>query len=757
MRQRWLPTLIGVAALACVVALRIADPTPVTQVRNWVFDGYQRIEPRPYEPAGVRVIDIDETSLEAYGQWPWPRTVLATLVERLDRLGAAAIVFDMVFAEPDRTAPDNLLTAWQGHGLSETVRESLRALPDPDQVLAQAIANAPTVTGFVPRTANQQTETTLSARPPARPAGFAFSGDDPARLLPRFSGATTNLSPLGQAAKGNGSFGLVSDPDNVVRQIPLAHSIDGTVYPSLAAEALRVAQGAGTHIIKTSTGSGERYFGGDLGVTAMKIGRVVVPTTAAGRVQLYDTGPVAERSIPAARVLGGLLDQSLRQQVQGHIVLIGTSAPGLRDIRATPLDPAAAGVSVQAQALEQMILGEHLRRPDWAKGAETLALLAVGGGLILLLPGLGALWAAALGAVAVGGGVAASWFAFTDARLLIDPVYPAIAGLVVYLPMSSALFFQSERQKRFVRQAFSRYLSPALVERLAAQPGTLRLGGEERELTLMFSDIRGFTGVSETMTPEQLTRFMNQFLTPMTEEVLSHSGFIDKYMGDAIMAFWNAPVSVDDHPMQACRTALAMRRRLQHLNAAWRTEFDQAGRTFPGVAIGIGLNTGICCVGNLGSEQRFDYSALGDGVNLASRLEGQSKTYGVDVVLNESTHAHCGDRIASLELDLIRVKGKQTPARVFTLVGDGALWNDRSFARFAERHREMIAAYRGQEWDRAETAAQACQAAVAARPDWLPPGLDLDRLYALYRRRIADLRTDPPPADWDAVFEPGTK
>jgi adenylate cyclase len=296
-----------------------------------------------------------------------------------------------------------------------------------------------------------------------------------------------------------------------------------------------------------------------------------------------------------------------------------------------------------------------------------------------------------------------------------------------------------------------------LVERLAAQPGTLRLGGEERELTLMFSDIRGFTGVSETMTPEQLTRFMNQFLTPMTEEVLSHSGFIDKYMGDAIMAFWNAPVSIDDHPMQACRTALAMRRRLQDLNAAWKLEFDQAGRTFPGVAIGIGLNTNICCVGNLGSEQRFDYSALGDGVNLASRLEGQSKTYGVDVVLNETTHTQCGDRIASLELDLIRVKGKQTPARIFTLVGDGALWNDRSFAAFTDRHREMIAAYRGQEWERAETAVEVCRETVEARPDWLPAGLDLARLYALYSTRIAELRADPPPADWDAVFEPGTK
>jgi adenylate cyclase len=518
-----------------------------------------------------------------------------------------------------------------------------------------------------------------------------------------------------------------------------------------------VAQGARTHIVKTSTGSGERTFGAQLGVTAMKIGRIVVPTTAEGRVLLYDTGPVPARSVSAARVLGGLLDETLRQQIKGHIVLIGTSAPGLRDIRATPLDPSTPGVTVHAQALEQMILGEHLRRPDWATGAETLALLAIGGALILLLPGLGAVWCAVLGAVAVGSGFAGSWFAFAEARLLLDPVYPALAGLVVYLPMSSVRFLQTEWQKRFVRSAFARYLSPALVERLAAQPGSLRLGGEERELTLMFSDIRGFTSVAETMTPEQLTSFMNQFLTPMTEEVLTHSGFIDKYMGDAIMAFWNAPVTVEDHALEACRTALAMRRRLRDLNAGWQAEYAAAGKTFPGVAIGIGLNTDVCCVGNLGSEQRFDYSALGDGVNLASRLEGQSKTYGVDVVLNESIAERCGTRMAALELDLIRVKGKQAPAHIFTLVGDGNLWAHDGFSNFAERHDAMLAAYRRQDWDRAEEAATACRQIVESGPDWLPADLNLADIYTLYCDRITELRADPPPTDWDAVFEPGTK
>ncbi|MBK1669983.1 hypothetical protein CKO28_18270 [Rhodovibrio sodomensis] len=757
MRHRWLPTLIGVAALCIVIALRVADPVPVTQVRNWVFDGYQRIEPRTYQPAGVRVVDIDETALKTYGQWPWPRTIVASLIERLDKLGAAAIVFDMVFAEPDRTAPENLLTAWKGHGLTQPIREALQGLPDPDSVLARAIASAPTVTGFVPRTAEQMTGTTLSSRKPPRPAGFAYSGDNPAQLLPRFSGATTNLPSIADAATGNGSFGLVSDLDNVVRHVPLAQTIDGKVYPSLAAEALRVAQGARTHIIKTSTGSGERYFGGDLGVTAMKIGRIEVPTTAKGRLVLYDTGPVAARSISAARVLGGPLDNTLRQQVQGQIVLIGTSAPGLGDIRATPLDPAAAGVTVQAQALEQMILGAHLRRPDWANGAETLALLVVGGALILLLPGLGAVWCAVLGAVAVGGGMAGSWFAFTEARLLLDPVFPALAGFAVYLPMSSVLFFQTERQKRFVRSAFARYLSPALVERLAARPNELKLGGENRELTLLFSDIRGFTGVAETMTPDQLTNFMNAFLTPMTDEVLARYGFVDKYMGDAIMAFWNAPVHVDGHPLEAARTALGMRRRLVDLNRTWEAEYAASGREFPGIAVGIGLHTGVACVGNMGSEQRFDYSALGDNVNLASRFEGQCKTYGVDNVVSGETLASCGDEIAALEIDLVRVKGRREPARIFTLVAEREALRNTGFDAFGADHAAMLEAYRAQDWDRADAAALRCQDALQAAPGWLPSGCTLAPIYALYRTRIAALRADPPVADWDAVFDAQTK
>jgi adenylate cyclase len=243
----------------------------------------------------------------------------------------------------------------------------------------------------------------------------------------------------------------------------------------------------------------------------------------------------------------------------------------------------------------------------------------------------------------------------------------------------------------------------------------------------------------------------------MTREILDHAGFVDKYMGDAIMAFWNAPLPTGDHPAQACRTALAMRRVLAELNAQWHAEFAAEGRTFPGVAVGVGLHTGVCCVGNMGAEQRFDYSVLGDNVNLTSRLEGQSKTYGVDIVVSEATRAASEADFATLELDLIRVKGRREPARIHTLLGGEELCADLDFRAFKGAHDTMLAAYRAQDWDGADAARVRCEAILAENPSWLPASVDLGGLYALYAERLATLRRTPPPPDWDAVFTAETK
>jgi adenylate cyclase len=306
---------------------------------------------------------------------------------------------------------------------------------------------------------------------------------------------------------------------------------------------------------------------------------------------------------------------------------------------------------------------------------------------------------------------------------------------------------EARRQRAFIQAAFSRYLSPQLVKQLIQAPQRLELGGEMRDMTIMFCDIRSFAAIAERFDARGLTRFINRFLTPMSDVILAQGGTIDKYMGDAIMAFWNAPLDDPAHAARACHAALAMRAQLVRLNEDWRREWQAQGESHPDIRIGIGLNTGACLVGNLGSDQRFDYSVLGDDVNLASRLEGQSSTYGVDIVVGEATMAHAPG-LPFLELDLIRVKGKARPVRIYALLGDGRVAETAAFAALKADHDAMLAAYRERRWQEALDHVEVCRAQA--------PPLMLG-CYALYEKRCADCAADPPPADWDAVFVALTK
>jgi len=299
-----------------------------------------------------------------------------------------------------------------------------------------------------------------------------------------------------------------------------------------------------------------------------------------------------------------------------------------------------------------------------------------------------------------------------------------------------------------VRAAFGRYLAPSLVDELAAYPEKLRLGGETRDMTLLFCDLRNFTAIAEQLDAESLTHLVNRFLTPMTEVILSRRGCIDKYMGDAVMAFWNAPLDDAEHPRHACEAALAMREALAALNADLVHGDGRLDRSLPPLAMGIGVNTGRCCVGNMGSDQRFDYSVVGDEVNLASRLEGQSRHYGVPIVVSEHTRARTPS-LAYLELDSIRVKGKQHPIRIHALLGREDLASTASFRDLARQHAAMLAAYREQRWDDAAAALSACRRRASDLP--------LDELYRLHAMRIAAFREAPPPPDWDGVYVAVTK
>ncbi|MCX8232125.1 MAG: adenylate/guanylate cyclase domain-containing protein, partial [Alphaproteobacteria bacterium] len=615
-----------------------------------VFDVYQRLAPREYVPVPVKYVDLDDESLERIGQWPWPRTFVAQLVAQLANAGAAAIVFDIVFAEPDRTSPKYIVDLWPLTPEVEALKENMSDLPDHDMVLADVIAQTPVITGFV------LTGDPSLPRVPAQTASFAYGGDNPLEYLFGFRGAVANLEILTENASGNGSFNLVAERDGIVRRVPMFMRLEGqpNPYPSLTAEVIRVIQGARTYIIKTTGASGELGYGGvKLGLNNIKIGNYELPTGPNGRMWLHFTGHVPERRIPAWKVLSPEFDA---ETVEGQIVFIGTSAAGLFDIRATPLEAAAPGVEIHVQAVEQILLDHYLERPDWADGAEIIYMVLLGLLLLLVLPRAGALLGAIAGALGVAVAVAASWYFYKELLWLLDPIYASSVVVVVYMSSTLLNFLRTEAEKRQVRGAFSQYLSPALVEQLADEPERLVLGGEMRSMTLLFCDIRGFTTISEQFktNPTGLTKLINRFLTPMTDMILDRRGTIDKYMGDCIMAFWNAPLDDKDHAAHGLDSALAMFNALDGLNESLKQEAESENRTHYPINVGIGLNTGECCVGNMGSDKRFDYSVLGDAVNLAARLEGQSKNYGVGVVIGEETRK-AAPEFASLELDLIAV------------------------------------------------------------------------------------------------------
>ena len=729
--------LVPLALLLGAIGLR-AQTSLFEGLPLWTFDHFQRLQPRTYQPVAVRIVDVDEESLARLGQWPWPRTEVAKLVRRLNDLGAAVIAFDMVFAEPDRTSPEQILPVWPATPELETLRPALEALPDHDAVLAEAIAEASVVTGFA------LIGGAPGHRPPARKYGFSTRsarGDSALEHAIEFTTVAANLEVLEAAAAGNGHFTPWPDRDGVIRRVPLVLRLGDRLYPTLALEALRVAQGARNYVITLAGASREASFGEQTGMVSVKVGHIEVPTDAKGRTWVYYTPPVPERTIPAWRVLDGSVNPEV---VEGHIVFVGTSAAGLKDQRATPLNPTAAGVAIHAQLTEQVLAGAFLRRPDWAIGAEFVYLLVLGLLLILLLPRVGALWCALLGGAAILGVIAASWYAFAARHWLLDPVFPSLTALMIYLVSSLISFSRTETERRQVRDAFGRYLSPSLVERLAQHPEQLVLGGEMRTMTLLFADIRGFTTIAEQFTAQELTRFMNRFLTPMTQVILERQGTIDKYMGDCIMAFWNAPLDDADHARHACEAALAMGDALAIRNAQLRETAKQLGKSVITVRIGIGINTGECCVGNMGSDQRFDYSVLGDEVNVASRLEGQSKTYGVTILIGEQTHQQVSE-YATLELDLITVKGKTRPVHIYGLLGYQPLKASEAFQALQARHHELLSAYRAQRWEEARKLAGECRKLDNGR-------FNLQTLHELYAARIEAYAANPPGAEWDGVF-----
>lgn len=686
--------LLPIVATAIAMGAFLFDPLPLRVLRNTVFDQYQRWSPRDYQPAPVRIIDIDDASLQRLGQWPWPRTRIAELTQRLQEAGVASIAFDVMFAEPDRTSPGAMLDVW---GASPKLRRYLGDLPDHDAVFAGRLAQGGVVLG------NALTRSGPMPAHFAQPCRVVQLGDAPLPYLHAFKGAVTALPGLQDAASGNGAITFIPDSDGIVRRIPLLLGLGDKVVPTLVTEALRVGQGEKNVMVRTMTED-------DAGVEEVRVGAVDIPTTRNAEFWVHYTRPVAARYIPAWRVMSG---EAPEEALRDHIVFIGSSAQGLMDLRFSPLSGMIPGVETHAQAMEQIILGTHLTRPHWALGLEALGILF--GGLLVGSVGiwLGALLSAAAAAVVLGITGWGGWYAFSEYGLLLDPVTPGLSLLMIFILSSIYHHAASERRQRWVKQAFSRYVSPNLVNYLVDKPGNLELGGSRRECSFVFTDLAGFTNLMESLDPTEAVSLLNDYLDKMIGIAFRHDGTLDRIVGDAVAILFSAPVEQPDHRKRALDCALDMQR------FARRFAAEANARGIPFGATRIGIHTGEVTVGNFGGSTIFDYRALGDPINTASRLETVNKQLGTLMCISEATVSGCPDAVIR-PIGKLVLKGKTEPLMVYEpLLEEGERTADRD--PDYESAYALMAACDSQ-------ALPAFEALAAARPNDGLVAFQLDRL-----------------------------
>jgi len=666
--MKWVSPWTAIVTLILILTIRIADLKFVESVRLRYFDTL--ITGKTATQNSIFTVNIDEKSLEQYGQWPFPRDVYAGIIKDLYDRKAGLVVFNVLMPEPDRSGKD--------------------------AVLAETMKNYPVVLSNVPA---QQTKNE------PRVPGSAVLGPEHLNTIVRYPGMIANIPLLENSAVGVGTTNTLPEIDGVNRRLPLIVTVDGKLYPNLAMETLRVATNNSTFQVKLNANGVEKMrLPGDIGI---------IDTDSLGRVWIdwsQRNHSVSLSNLPA--------------DFKNSIVIVGTSAAGIANPVATAMGPVWPQ-DLQAAVIGTMINRVNIKRPDWAEGAEVISLIVLSLGLLFL-----SRWVyvgMAAGAIAIVAVVPVGSYFYTQHLWLLDGTL-LVAGLILVMLHAYGIKFVSEYlQKQRIKKQFGTYLSPAMVERLQKNPELLRLGGETRELSIMFTDVRGFTAISEHYgsNVQGLTAIMNRYMTAMTASILRNNGTLDKYIGDAQMAFWNAPLDDTKHAHNAVKTAIEMLSNLKQFNE----EIAQEG--VPAFGMGLGINTGSVVVGNMGSDQRFDYTCLGDSVNLASRLEGQSKPYGVDLVLGSRTAELIRDEYAVTELDCIAVKGKQEGVKIYTLGCE------------TEEHKQFLKFYYSGEWKNALILLENLKEKNPA----------LKKYYDMMTERLSEAV----PADWSGTYRATSK
>lgn len=735
------PVTLTILMTLLVLALFVVqvDLFEIMELKTYDFRFLSRGTKAP-KPDIVMAV-LDEKSLKAEGRWPWPRSKMAKLIEALSREGAKVIGFDIIFAEPDQNSTIQLLHRMEEkmkhhrvehEGIRAFIEES-KASADHDLALAQAIRDsaAKVVLGYFFHMRKSDLEYEMEdedkedqlrrisgSRYPIVFLARQDMGNDP--FIQAYAPQAT-LGLLAGATNAGGFFNMIPDKDGVVRSMPLAVQCGQDVYSPLSVQSVWHYLDRPPLVVQVAP----------YGIEGIRMGNRLIPTDENGRMLINYLGPA--KTFPTYSITDLLHGEIPKGTLTNKIVLVGATAIGLYDMRNTPFAAVYPGLEVHATVIDNILEKEFIHKPKWTRIFDALAIVLFALIMGILIPRLSAI----KGVILMSGLFVlyiflCQWL-FTHALLWINMVYPLLGLVLIYAALTVYRYLTEERERKKIRGAFSHYVSSSVVNEVLKNPEKLKLGGDMKELTVLFSDIRGFTTISEGLSPEEVHRLINEYLTAMTNIVFKHGGTLDKYMGDAVMAIYGAPVDQPDHAHKACDTALEMMQVLKDLNASWTRE----GK--PLLDIGIGINTGMMMVGNMGSEQRFEYTVLGDAVNLGSRLEGANKNYLTHILISEFTYGKVKDEFLCMEIDSVRVKGKTRTVRIYQLLSrkDAAA----SQAETIRTFHQGLQWYKEQKWDEAMEAFKTVSA--------------MDKgLYAaqLYLERIASLKSNPPPPDWDGAF-----
>ncbi len=645
--DRLIHALLPAALMLWLISVQFDDPLFRARIRDQSFDQLQKLHPGQYsEDIPLRVVAIDDSSLAAVGQWPWPRTVLAQITDQLTALGARVVVMDLILAESDRTSPERAKQFWPDNPQLDAL---LKDFPTHDNLLAESIARSRVVVGVVAQNAYPP------RKPPARKTQILGEGADARDWLKDWAGGVGYLPPLADAATGAGVVTIVPDHDGILRSLPLISMIGGELYPSLGLEALRVYLGADGVTAKVVPAAQSHLFK-PAGIAGMAVGGGgFLPTSSDARVWLHARPQSAERYVSAIDVLTGRVEP---RRIKDHIVIIGATSAGLGDVVRTPLGEAVPGVEGHVQLIEQLLTNEYLLRPAWENNFFAALVLAYGIVLALMLAWLRPAWSVALVGVGIVGLFAGADWLFQSQQLLLDPVYPAASLVVLFLSLMVPRYLRTERDQRWIKTAFSRYVSPNRVKYLQEHPETLALGGEYRECSFVMTDLAGFTSLMEKYEPSMLSSLLNEYLNGMIEIAFSHEGTLDRIVGDAVAVMFSAPVVQGDHAARAVACALAMDR------FAHAFSLRQQERGIPFGKTRIGVNTGNVMVGNFGGKVMLDYRALGDAINTAARLETLNGHLGTRISVSGSTVMQC-EQFKGRPAGRLVLKGKSIAIHVF--------------------------------------------------------------------------------------------